>query len=175
MSFKKYIFFVLFAGTAFGAMSQNAKSVLKAQVALGLNSPSKNGFVAPFEAKTVNFPTITLGVQYMFKERFGAKFDYGFNRFSYDGDSPEFKDNYSRLNLQFVYDASTLGFLPERIGLVGHAGPGYTFVKPLGGYADNKLSFLNLMAGIEIHYGISDTMSLFADISYIYGLGKDFN
>ena len=175
MTLKKYILSVLFVFFCLIGFSQNAKSVLKAQIAIGVNSPSASGFVEPFEAKSINFPTVNLGVQYMFKEQLGAKFDYGFNRFSEDGDSPEFKVNYSRLNLQFVYDATPLNFLPPRMGLVGHAGPGYTFVKPLGDYTDNKLSFLNVMAGLEIHYGMSDTISLFTDISYIYGLAKDFD
>jgi hypothetical protein len=155
--------------------SQDAKSKLKAQIAIGVNSPSNNGFVTTFEAKPINFPTVNLGLQYMFKEQLGAKFDFGFNRFSNAGDTPEFKDNYSRLNIQFVYDATPLGFLPPRIGLVAHVGPGYTFLKPLGNYADNNLSFLNLTGGLEIHYGMSETISLFTDVSYIYGLGKDFD
>lgn len=166
---------MLLLGFSLMSFSQNAKSIIKAQVAIGLNSPSSGGFVGAFEAKPINFPTVNLGVQYMFKEQFGAKFDFGFNRFSNSGNSPEFKDNYSRLNIQFVYDATPLGFLPPRLGLVGHVGPGYTFLKPLGNYADNNLSFLNLMGGIEVHYGLSDTMSVFADVSYIYGLGKNFD
>ena len=157
------------------AFAQSAKNVIKAQIALGVNNPSSGGFVNGFEAKPINFPTVNLGVQYMFKEQMGAKFDFGFNRFSSADNSPEFKDNYSRLNIQFVYDATPLGFLPPRLGLVGHVGPGYTFLKPLGNYAENNLSFLNLMGGIEIHYTLSDTMSIFTDVSYLYGLGKDFD
>ncbi|MGJ8591043.1 MAG: cell envelope biogenesis protein OmpA [Aquaticitalea sp.] len=175
MSAKKYILSALLFGFSFVLTSQNAKSVIKAQVAIGVNSPSQSGFVTPFEAKPINFPTVNLGVQYMFKEQMGAKFDFGFNRFSNSDDSPEFKNNYTRLNIQFVYDATPLNFLPPRVGLVGHVGPGYTFLKPLGNYSNNNLSFLNLMGGIEIHYGLSDTMSVFTDISYIYGLGKDFD
>lgn len=176
MSLKKYILSALLLTYGMLSLAQNAKSVLKAQISLGVNSPSSSGFVETFEAKPINFPTVNLGVQYMFKEQLGAKFDFGFNRFSNSDDSPEFKDNYSRLNLQVVYDTgSAWGLLPRRIGVVGHAGPGYTFVKPLGNYADNKLSFLNLMAGIEFHYGMTDTISLFTDISYIYGFGKDFD
>lgn len=175
MSIKKYILLALLLSYGMFLCAQNAKSVLKAQVAVGVNSPSSSGFVESFEAKPINFPTVNLGVQYMFTETMGAKFDFGFNRFSSSDDSPEFKDNYSRLNLQFVYDATPLGFLPPRLGLVGHAGPGYTFVKPLGNFADNKVSFLNLMAGVEIHYGLTDTVSVFTDVSYIYGMAKDFD
>lgn len=172
---KKYILSVLALCCCLFGFSQNAKSVLKAQIALGVNSPSSSGFVAPFEAKPINFPTVNLGVQYMFKEQLGAKFDFGFNRFSNSDESPEFKNNYSRLNLQFVYDATPLNFLPPRIGVVAHVGPGYTFLKPLGNYTDNKHSFLNLMGGLEIHYGMTDTISLFTDVSYIYGFAKDFD
>jgi hypothetical protein len=75
-----------------------------------------------------------------------------------------------------VYDAKkTLTFLPERLGVVGHAGPGYTFVKPLGDYTDNNLSFFNVIAGIEFHYYLNERLSLIADTSYIYGFAKDFN
>lgn len=158
------------------SFSQSETQKLKAQIAVGVNNPSSNGFVSPFEAKPINFPTVNLGIQYMFKEQLGAKLDYGFNRFSSADESPEFKINYSRINAQFVFDAKkALTFLPERIGVVGHAGPGYTFVKPLGDYVDNKLSFFNVMAGIEFHYGINERLSVFADTSYIYGFGKDFD
>lgn len=175
MSSKKYILTVFLISCCFATFSQSAKNVIKAQIALGVNNPSSGGFVSTFEPKPVNFPTVNLGVQYMFKEQLGAKFDFGFNRFSSSSDSPEFKDNYSRLNIQFVYDATPLNFLPPRIGLVGHVGPGYSMVKPLGNYSNNNISFLNVMGGIEIHYGISDTISVFTDLSYIYGLGKDFD
>lgn len=175
MSSKKYILAALLLGFGLLSFSQNAKNKIRAQMALGVNSPSKSGFVETFEPKPINFPTVNLGVQYMFKEQLGAKFDFGFNRFSNSEGTPEFKNNYSRLNIQFVYDATPLDFLPPRLGLLAHAGPGYTFLKPLGNYADNKLSFLNLMGGLEFHYELTDTMSIFTDVSYIYGLGKDFD
>ena len=176
MASKKYILTGILACCCLLMMSQTAKNKFKAQVALGVNNPSSSGFVSGFEAKRVNFPTVNLGIQYLFTESMGAKFDFGFSRFSNSDESPEFKDNYSRLNIQFVYDATPkFTFLPDRIGLVGHAGPGYTFLKPLGNYADNNLSFLNMMGGIEIHYELSDTVTLFTDVSYIYGMAKDFD
>lgn len=156
--------------------AQRDSNKWKAQIAIGVNSPSQSGFVTGFQAKSVNFPTVNLGIQRMFKRQFGGKFDFGFNRFSSDGVSADFKTNYTRLNIQFVYDPTeSIGFLPQRIGLVTHAGPGYTFVKPLGNFGGNNLSFLNLMAGFEIHYGITQRMSAFMDTSYILGLAKDFD
>lgn len=161
--------------TAFSFAQKNTNK-WKAQIALGLNSPSQSGFVEGFESKSVNFPTVNAGLQRMFKPQFGAKLDFGFNRFSSDGDSPEFKINYTRINVQAVFDPMKyITFLPEQIGLVAHAGPGYTSIKPLGDFTDNKVSFLNVMAGLEIHYGLSEYMSIYSDVSYVLGLGKDFD
>jgi hypothetical protein len=154
--------------------AQKATNEIKAQLAVGINSPSQSGFVEQFQGKSVNFPTVNLGVQYMFKRQLGAKLDFGFNRVSSDDSSIEFKSNYTRINAQFVYDPTeAIGFL--RLGLVAHAGPGYSLVKPLGDFGDNKRSFLNLMGGLEIHYAMSEYMSLYTDVSYIAGFGGDFD
>jgi len=111
----------------------------------------------------------------MFNQQFGAKLDYGYNRIINTDNTPEFKVNYSRINAQLVYDAkNTFLFLPEQINIVGHVGPGMTFIKPLAGYSDNKLSFFNVMAGLEFHYELSETISMYLDTSYILGLSKDF-
>jgi hypothetical protein len=170
---KLLVVLVLFTTFSF---AQRDKNRWKAQIAIGVNSPSQSGFVEGFESNSVNFPTINAGFQNMFKRQFGAKLDFGFNRFSNGDNSPEFKINYTRLNAQFVYDPTeSIGFLPEQIGLVAHAGPGYTFVKPLGDYSNNKTSFLNIMAGLEVHYALSEYMSLYTDVSYILGFGKDFD
>ena len=155
--------------------AQRETNKWKAQIALGLNSPSQSGFVEGFQGKSMNFPTVNLGIQNMFKEQFGAKLDYSFNRISNEDNTTEFKLNYSRVNAQLVFDPTySLNFLPERMGLVLHAGPGYSFVKPLGNYVENDISFFNVMGGLEVHYGISERMSLFVDTSYIMGMAKDF-
>ncbi|MFI1773125.1 outer membrane beta-barrel protein [Thalassobellus citreus] len=163
------LFFCCFLG-----LSQGDTGTLTAQFALGVNSPSTEGFVSNFEANTTNFPSINLGVQYMFKPPFGAKLDFGYNRFSNINNTPEFKVNYTRLNAQLVYNVSNI-INVKRIGAFMHAGPGVSMIKPLGNYTQNKVSFLNTMAGMEFHYGVSDTFSVYLDASYIYGFGKDFN
>ncbi|MBR9913367.1 MAG: outer membrane beta-barrel protein [Algicola sp.] len=156
--------------------AQKSTNKWKAQIALGVNSPSQSGFVEAFQSKSLNFPTVHLGIQHMFKRQLGAKLDFGFNRFSSDDNSIEFKTNYTRLNAQIVYDPTeSLGFLPTRFGLVAHAGPGYSFIRPLGDYSGNQTSFFNVMAGLEIHYAISQYMSVYTDVSYILGFGEDFD
>ncbi|WP_452222290.1 outer membrane beta-barrel protein [Lacinutrix salivirga] len=172
---KYYCFLFLFLISIKG-VSQSETSEWKALFAVGINSPSQDGFVDVFEAKGMNFPTINLGVQHMFKPQLGAKLDFGYNRFQNEDNTPEFKINYTRINVQFVYDLTPdATFLPTQMGLVAHLGPGYSMVKPLGDYKDNKVSFLNAMAGLELHYKVGRTTSVFLDASYILGFGDEFD
>ena len=173
--FNYYCLLALFLVSALG-FSQQETSKWKALIAVGLNSPSQTGLIIPFEAKSTNFPTINLGIQHMFKPQFGVKVDFGYNRFSNADNTPDFKVNYTRINAQFVYDTTRdITFLPIGMGFVLHAGPGYTMIKPLDIYRENKNSYLNAMAGVELHYGISKTVSLFVDGSYIMGFAKEFD
>ena len=172
--YKQGIIFLVIILFSLSGYSQAETSKWKLQLAFGLNSPNGDGFVTGFEAKSMNFPTINFGVQHMFSRTMGAKLDYGYNRFSSDDGSTEIKTNYSRINAQLVYDGTkTFGFLPERLGLMGHAGPGFSIMKPLANFGDNKDSYLNVMAGVEIHYNASETFSVYTDLSYILGLSGD--
>ncbi len=167
--------YLLFFSVVFMTLSSNAQfkdtAKWKALFALGVNYPTTDGFVEGTYAQAVNFPTVNLGIQHMLKSQYGVKLDYGFNRFKNDKDSPEFKINYSRINAQFVYNPTQyIGFLPDRLSTVVHAGPGIAFVKPLGNLKDNKQTYLNLLGGLEVHYRINKKVSIYTDIAYLYGL-----
>jgi len=153
-------------------------STWSAQISLGVNSPSKSGFVNLAPAQGLNFPTVNLGVQRMFSRTLGAKLDYSFNRFKSESNIQEFKVNYSRINAQLVYNPSeALNFLPQPMQVVLHAGPGFSFAKPLGTLDDNKQSYLNFNLGFEVHYEINKKVKLYSDLSYIYGFTSldDYN
>ncbi|NQX84557.1 MAG: outer membrane beta-barrel protein [Flavobacteriaceae bacterium] len=155
----------------FSTYAQNSTSTWKMQIGLGINHFMDSDQNQGYEFKGSNFPSINLGLQYMFKRNFGAKLDFGYNRASSASHSPEFKVNYSRVNAQGVYDFSKfVGVLPERLRAVAHAGPGLTFSNPLGQFRENKYTFLNILAGLELHYGISSALSVYGDVSYIMGL-----
>jgi len=176
LKLKQYILLLSFVFFTTITFSQNRTSIWKGQIAFGANFPSSNGFVENYEANSLNFPIINLGIQNMFNPKFGAKLDYGYHRISNLDNTPEFKLNYSRINVQLVYDPnSVITFLPSNMGIIAHGGPGMSFVKPLGNFSNNKLSFFNVMAGIEFHYGLSETFSVYLDTSYILGFAKDFD
>jgi len=179
MDFKNYnsrqivSIILLLASISFG-YSQSETSKWKFQIAFGFNYADVDGFAKGFEAKPVNFPTINLGLQHMFTRQLGAKADFGYSRLTNLDNTPEFKTNYTRFNAQFVYDASRkLAFLPPQMGVVAHVGPGITFTKPLGNFTENKQSFLNALGGLELHYGLGSTVTVFVDGSYIYSFAGD--
>lgn len=147
----------------------------KLQLALGVNNPIDHGQDPGYYSKYVNFPTINLGVQHMFSRNWGTKLDVGYNRASSENGSIPYKLNYTRVNVQAVYDFKDLfTFLPPPIGIVAHAGPGVSMTKPLGNYANNTYTYLNLLGGVELHYRLSKSVSMFVDGGYAYGVpGKD--
>ena len=65
--------------------------------------------------------------------------------------------------------------MPSRMGTFIHAGPGFSMIKPLGDFGQNDDSYLNLMAGMEFHYGVSDKLSMYLDVSYIHSFSDDFD
>jgi Outer membrane protein beta-barrel domain len=155
------------------ATAQEETDKWKLQLALGVNNPIDDGKNDGYFTKYLNFPSVNLGIQYMFTRQFGAKLDYGFNRSSNDTGSKEFKLNFSRVNFQLVYDVTNdLRFLPESITIVAHIGPGMSFTQPLGNDSENTYTYLNLLAGLEIHYKVSRTFSVFTDVSYAYSLAS---
>lgn len=170
---KRYKFLLVFLFMSYGLMAQTYPK-LAVNLGLGLNIP-EGPFTDGYSAKPMNFPTIDLGVQYLFTKTLGGRLDYGFNRFSNDSSAPDFKTNYNRIDLQAVYNASTIlrnWNVHPRIGLYFHAGPGMTFLKPLGAqFTGNDDSFLNAMGGMTFHYGLNEFMSAYMDVSYIRGFG----
>ena len=150
---------------------------LTLDLGLGINSPS-NDFIEPYKAKSVNGLTVDAGVRYMFKKKLGVKLDVGFNRYANDDSSPEFKANLTRVNLQAYYnlwdDLYNIQIrLPERLAIFVHAGPGFSMLKPLSEpFNGNKSSNLNVLAGLAVHYGISDRLSVFLDGSNFFNFGQ---
>lgn len=169
-----WFFIIALLATSIGRAQRDVEK-WKLQLALGVNNPIDRGEDEGYYSKYINFPTIHLGVQHMFSRNWGAKFDLGYNRASSESGSIPYKMNYTRINLQAVYDfKDALSFLPPPIGIVAHLGPGVSMTQPLGDYRDNTYTYPNLLGGVELHYRLSQTVSIFADAGYAYSLsGRD--
>jgi len=171
--FSLTLFFILLINTI-------TAQTLTIDLGLGLNVPSDD-FGMTYDAKPINGLTVDAGIRYMFKKKLGAKLDLGYNRYGEGGDSPEFKVNFTRVNVQAYYNVWDHLYdlhlrLPERIGVFLHAGPGMSFIKPLSEpYINNNSSNFNLIAGAAIHYGVTDKVSVFVDASNIFNMGQKIN
>ncbi|WP_066221856.1 outer membrane beta-barrel protein [Formosa haliotis] len=160
--------------------AQKDEDVLRIELSFGGNHAFTSGFAQIYasedpktEGRGFNLPTLNFGGQYMFSETLGAKLDIGFSRIFSANDSPEFKINYTRINAQVVYDYSRfIGFIPEEVTLLAHAGPGFSAVRPLGTINDNDQNYLNAILGTQILYMFSRNTSVFFDASYIHGFSN---
>lgn len=165
--YKRLLLFLVCLNIMCFSFAQRDTDIFRFQFAIGVNNPIDTGENDGYYAKTLNLPTVNLGVQYMFTPQLGGKLDFGFNRAKSADGSEEFKLNYSRLNAQIVYDFSNLiGFLPESMSILAHVGPGLSFTKPLGNDSENKYTYLNGLIGMEIHYKLSRKLSIFGDVGY---------
>jgi len=152
-------------------MAQRAEKRWTGHIAIGMNNPIDDGSNDGYFTNYLNLPTVNIGVQHMFKPDWGAKLDFGFNRASNAEGSLEYKLNYTRINTQIVYNATNvLGFLPNRIELFGHAGPGISFTKPLAPFSNNTETYLNFLVGGEVHYRLSRSLTIFTDLGYALSL-----
>jgi hypothetical protein len=178
MVFKTWLVFIFFILTQYYSSAQVAHNHRwRALFSAGVNFASDGGFIEDVAANSPNLPTINIGIQHMLKRNYGVRLDYSFSRFKNADNSPDFKINYSRINIQFVYDVTQSLISSNTISILAHAGPGYSFANPLGGLDDNKQSYLNLMGGLELGYPVSRKVTLIGDVSYIYGATSldDFN
>lgn len=153
--------------TTSASFAQRDVEQWKMQLAVGVNNPIDKIKNDGYFTKYINFPSFNIGVQHMFSENLGAKLDLSYSKSSNADASLPFKLNYTRINAQAVYDfKDIINFLPSRVGLVGHAGPGVSMTKPLGEFVNNTYTYLNLMGGLEIHYRLGESYSVFVDGSY---------
>ncbi len=153
---------------------------LTLDLGLGINKPT-NTFKEGYQAKTINGVTFDAGIRYMFTQSLGAKLDIGYNRIGHANNSPLFKTNYTRVNLQAYYNIGKHLYdlrlqVPNRLAIFIHGGPGVSFINPLSApYTKNDNSAFNLISGAAVHYGLTDRISVYADFSTVINLGQKYN
>lgn len=170
-NYKRHLLSIVCLNIMFFSFAQRDTDKFRLQLAFGVNNPIDAGENDGYYSKSLNLPTVNLGLQYMFTPQLGGKLDFGFNRAKNADGSEAFKLNYSRINAQITYDFSYLiGFLPEPISILAHAGPGVSFTKPLADDSENTYTYLNGLIGMELHYKLSKTLSVFGDVGYAKSL-----
>lgn len=169
---KKFILAIVFFSIEFSVFSQSEFNKWSIETNFGFNkamAPLTPGYLSP----SLNIGHLDLGVRYMFNEKFGLKADGGFGSFSeVKGESPEFKTNYLRANIQGVINLGrVMGFesFSRKLGLLGHFGGGFgrmSFEETILNTAPDY--HYNIISGLTGQFKLGTRVALTSDLSMIY-------
>jgi len=110
-----------------------------------------------------------ISFRYMMDRNWGLKFDFAKDRFSEDVESVTVAGNYTRISIQAVNNLGrTLNSMTmngERLGLLGHAGLGYSSLTS-DQYTGTD-NIMHLIIGLTPQYKISNSFAVYVDASYI--------
>ena len=110
-------------------------------------------------ANAVGLPHLDLGARYMLNNKYGLKFDLGYDMYKSRKDAPaakEFSTNYFRFNFQGILNfTNVLDFnqFYDKLGVFGHAGPGLAFHSDGKNGPDYAMDvMINFVGGITAQY-----------------------
>ena len=162
----KKFFTLLLVVSSFAA---NAQFGLEANYGMnGSYDPSYNGFTH-FGA----------GVTYDFDETFGAKLDFGSDKFSIQNDLRGIKTGVSntRITAQGVINITSLvdsRAFYNKFNLIAHGGAGVSFMKSdIVGYK-NTDHLLNLVVGITPRFEVAENFFLTGDVSAVANVSQHY-
>jgi OOP family OmpA-OmpF porin len=175
----KKIFILLFIGASMGICAQETNTEVSQsdydrwsiELAGGVHKPTRS-FAPGYFANTPSFGQASLGVRYMFNNKFGLKLDGGYANIEGDDQSLQFKTTNYRGSLQGVINLGNLldfGDWTNNIGLLIHGGGGYSFNsfdEEVAGSIGND-EMLHIMAGITPQVKLSNSLALTLDVSAI--------
>ncbi len=169
---KKLLLAILLFSLQFSVFSQSEFNKWSLETNIGFNKPMgplTPGYLSP----TLNIGHLDLGIRYMFNEKFGLKGDGGFGSFSeVKGESPEFKTNYLRANIQGVFNLGRImsfESFSRRVGLLGHFGGGFGRMSFNETILNTEPEYqYNIISGLTGQYKLGPRIALTSDISMIY-------
>ena len=169
---KNYLFLILTIGIVIPGIAQKDFTQWSFEVNGGFNKamgPLTPGYLSP----TLNIGHVDFGARYMFNEYFGVKGDLGTGTFrEVKGESPEFKTNYLRANLQMVMNYGRMmkfENFSNKLGLLGHFGGGAGLLNFKNSVFNQEPDYVyNIIAGVTPQMKLSEKVALVGDISYIH-------
>ena len=150
-------------------------------------NPGVSNAVKPYStgywSNTIGLYHISMGTRFMFNNKFGLKWDIGYDRISHDkigiftntGNSAPFKSNYTRTSLQFVLDIGRLmqfENFSEKVSLLFHTGGGMSWLSSkVNPDTDNMVNF---MFGFAPQYKINERFSITTDVSFVWHIYQQY-
>jgi hypothetical protein len=161
----KYIaILLLFSSFGFSQSNYNNFSLELSSGYTGAIKP----YLTKYDSGFSGFNNINIAGRYMFSEKFGVRLEYVNDRFITTSDS-KIGTYFNRFGAQLVYnlgkDIDLMYFTNEKLGLLTHAGVGYTLSKPVGKNFTEQIG--SLVVGITPQVKLNDKIALFVDFSSV--------
>lgn len=160
-------------------ISVNAQEYNKWSLDLGAGVTEIINPLSPgYKTDALSLGQASLGVRYMFNEKFGLRLDVGYNEFKEGKNSLPFKSNYYRTSLEGVVNAGSLlkfSSWTNRFNLLFHGGVGMSNLRTITP-VDNGTGepILNMIVGFTPQFKLTNRISLFLDASAIFHDYQDF-
>lgn len=151
----------------------NAQDYNKWSLDLGIGAHEAiNPLSAGYKTDALSLGQASLGVRYMFNEKFGLRFDVGYNEFKEGKNSLPFRSNYYRTSLEGVVNAGSLlkfSSWTKRFNLLFHGGfglSGLRTISPIDSGSGEPI--MNFIVGFTPQFKLSNRISIFLDASAIF-------
>ncbi len=179
---KLTLLFSLFIAFTASAQEENSTENFNhwsIEVMGGLNKaarPVSNGYYSP----TPGAWNADLGLRYMINDKFGLKFNLGYNNIQEGDDSPAFDSKFYRTSLEGVVNiGSILGFREwtNTFNILAHGGAGVSRLEPGDDsiYSDKEDYMGTFIAGLTPQIRLSDHFALVGDLSIMGNVRQDIS
>lgn len=150
-------------------------------------NPGVSNAVKPYTtgywSNTIGLYHISAGTRFMFNNKYGLKWDIGFDRIRHDktswynntGVSEPFTSKYARTSVQFVLDIGRLlqfENFSEKTSLLMHTGGGMSWLWSKVNPETDKM--VNFMFGLAPQYKINERFSITTDVSFVWHIYQQY-
>jgi OOP family OmpA-OmpF porin len=150
-------------------------------------NPGVSNAVKPYSpeywSNTIGLYHISAGTRFMFNNKFGLKWDVGFDRISHDkigiwnntGTSKPFTSKYARTSVQFVLDIGRLmqfENFSDKTSLLFHTGGGMSWLWSKVNPETDKM--VNFMFGLAPQFKVNERFSVTTDVSFVWHIYQQY-
>jgi hypothetical protein len=156
---------LLLSGKLFSQDAQFDRFSVGAQ--FGVNNPV-DPMALGYDTRSIGLLHAGLDGRFMLSPQFGLRLHTGYDRFSNNEDSPDFKTNYFRISAEGVVNAGTMLHFydwTDRIGLLVHGGFGYSYMN--GENIAGKDQMLHAVIGVTPQVRLSDRWAVSLDLTTV--------
>ena len=150
-------------------------------------NPGVSNAVKPYSpdywSNTIGLYHISAGTRFMLNNKYGLKWDIGYDRISHDkigilnntGTSKPFTSKYARTSVQFVVDVGRLlqfENFSEKTSLLFHTGGGMSWLWSKVNPETDRM--VNLMFGLAPQFKVNERFSITTDVSFVWHIYQQY-